>query len=124
MPTANFQENLNLEMAKPGKDGLEKTPEECVETFTMILKGEQITKNTFLRNAGILKTMSKSRSLDVMVLEEDVQRERATADVLRIQVDMLRSRLESCDALLVEAKHFHDSLKKTKTMPEIIGDEP
>ena len=58
-----------------------------------------------------------------MVLEEDVQRERATADVLRIQVDMLRSRAKSCDALLVEAKHFHDSLKKTKKMPEIIGDE-
>lgn len=114
-----------MEMAKPGKDGLEKTQEECVETFTMILKGEQITKNTFLRNAGILKTTSKSksRSLDVMVLEEDVQRERATADALRIQVDMLRSRAESCDALLVEAKHFHDSLKKTKKMPEIIGDE-
>lgn len=36
---------------------------------------------------------------------------------------VLRSRLESCDALLVEAKHFHDSLKKTKKMPEIIGDE-
>ena len=116
---------MNLEMAKPGKDGLEKTPEECVETFTMILKGEQITKNTFLRNAGILKTTSKSksRSLDVMVLEEDVQRERATTDALRIQVDMLRARAESCDALLVEAKHFHDSLKKTKKMPEIIGEE-
>ena len=104
-----------MEMAKPGKNGLEKTPEECVETFTMILKGEQITKNTFLRNAGILKTTSKSksRSLDVMVLEEDVQRERATAYALRIQVDMLRSRLEACDALLHEANQVRYNLPKT-----------
>lgn len=41
-------------MAKPGKDGMEKTLEECMETFTMVLKNKDITKNTFLRNDGFL----------------------------------------------------------------------
>ena len=46
------QANMKFEMEKPGKDGIEKTLEECVETFTMVLKNKDITKNTFLRNAG------------------------------------------------------------------------
>ena len=39
-------------MAKPGKDGMEKTLEECMETFTMVLKNKDITKNTFCEMLG------------------------------------------------------------------------
>ena len=108
---------MKLEMAKPGKDGMEKTLEECMETFTMVLKNKDITKNTFLRNAGFLQSKSKSKSFSAQVLEEQIQIERAAADVLRNQVDMLRSRSEACDALLQEAKQVHYNLPKIKKMP-------
>jgi hypothetical protein len=107
---------MKLEMAKPGKDGMEKTLEECMETFTMVLKNKDITKNTFLRNAGFLqsksKSKSKSKSFSAQVLEEQIQIERAAADVLRNQVDMLRSRSEACDALLQEANQVCYNLSK------------
>jgi hypothetical protein len=106
---------MKLEMAKPGKDGMEKTLEECMETFTMVLKNKDITKNTFLRNAGFLQ--SKSKSFSAQVLEEQLQIERAAADVLRNQVDMLRSRSEACDALLEEANQVRYNLSKTNKMP-------
>ena len=108
---------MKLEMAKPGKDGMEKTLEECMETFTMVLKNKDITKNTFLRNAGFLKSKSKSKSFSAQVLEEQLQIERAAADVLRNQVDMLRSRSEACDALLEEANQVRYNLSKTNKMP-------
>lgn len=110
---------MKLEMAKPGKDGMEKTLEECMETFTMVLKNKDITKNTFLRNAGFLqsKSKSKSKSFSAQVLEEQIQIERAVADVLRNQVDMLRSRSEACDALLQEANQVCYNLSKTNKMP-------
>jgi hypothetical protein len=108
---------MKLEMAKPGKDGMEKTLEECMETFTMVLKNKDITKNTFLRNAGFLQSKSKSKSFSAQVLEEQLQIERAAADVLRNQVDMLRSRSEACDALLQEANQVRYNLSKTNKMP-------
>jgi hypothetical protein len=108
---------MKLEMAKPGKDGMEKTLEECMETFTMVLKNKDITKNTFLRNAGFLQSKSKSKSFSAQVLEEQLQIERAAADVLRNQVDMLRSRSEACDALLEEANQVRYNLSKTNKMP-------
>ena len=101
---------MKLEMAKPGKDGMEKTLEQCVETFTMVPKNKDITKNTFLRNAGLLK--SKSKSFSAQVLEEQLQAERAAAAVLRTKVDMLRSRSEACDALLQEANQVRYNLSK------------
>ena len=64
---------MKLEMAKPGKDSMEKTPEECMDTFTMVPKNKDITKITFLRNVGFLKSKSKSKSFSAQVLEEQLQ---------------------------------------------------
>jgi len=50
--TEIFSGKYEIGDGKTRERGMEKTPEECVETFTMVLKNKDITKNTFLRNAG------------------------------------------------------------------------
>ena len=52
-------------MAKPGKDGLEKTQKECEEAFSKVLKDEGFKKSTFLRNAGLWQSKSKSKSMSL-----------------------------------------------------------
>ena len=55
---------MREEMAKPGKDGFEKTQKECEEAFSKVLKDEGFKKSTFLRNAGLWQSKSKSMSLE------------------------------------------------------------
>ena len=55
---------MREEMAKPGKDGLEKTQKECEEAFSKVLKDKGFKKSTFLRNAGLWQSKSKSMSLE------------------------------------------------------------
>lgn len=98
-----FQEDLRLEMKKPGKDGLKKTHEECLEAFTNATKKIGIKKNTFLRNAGLSKCkskQSKSESLPTHVLEKQLQEEQARREALRVEVDEMRKRAEDKEALL------------------------
>ena len=97
-----FQEDLRLEMKKPGKDGLKKTHEECLEAFTNATK-KQVLKKTFLRNAGLSKCkskQSKSESLPTHVLEKQLQEEQARREALRVEVDEMRKRAEDKEALL------------------------
>jgi hypothetical protein len=104
----NFlQEDMKLEMAKPGKNGLEKTDEECVKAFSMAIKKKGIAKNTFLRNAGLLKckSMSKSKYLHARVLEEQLQVERAASAALRLEVDNFRTIAAQKEALLEQVRN-------------------
>ena len=75
---------MKTELAKPGKVGLEKTHEECVDAFSKVLKGDGvgIAKNTFLRNAGLLKSKYKLMSWPLQDLEEKLQGERDTSAAL------------------------------------------
>lgn len=104
----NFLEDMKLEMAKPGKNGLEKTNEECVKVFSMAIKKKGIAKNTFLWNAKLLKRKSKSKSkskyLLAQVLEVQLQAERAAATALRLEVNNMRTIVEEKEALLEQAR--------------------
>jgi hypothetical protein len=52
-----------LELAKPEKDGLEKIQEESVDAFSKVLSHNvDITKSTFLHNAGLVASLSRTRS--------------------------------------------------------------
>ena len=106
----NFlQEDMKLEMAKPGKNSLEKTDEECVKAFSMAIKKKGIAKNTFFRNDGLVKcksmSMSKSKYLHAQVLEEQLQVERAASAALRLEVDNFRTITAQKEALLEQVRN-------------------
>jgi hypothetical protein len=55
LQTETFQAKLKMALALPGKDGLEKSKEECIHTFSKTLKEDcGIARNTFLRNTRIV----------------------------------------------------------------------
>ena len=84
----------------------------------MPIKKTGITKNTFLRNAGLLKCKSKSKykskSLPTQVLEEQLQAERAIAAALRVEVDKMRKRAEDKEALLEQAKQASKNVESMR----------
>ena len=130
---------MKEEMAKPGKDGLEKTQKECEEAFSKVLKDEGFKKSTFLRNAGLWQSKSKSKSMSLedqeklaavvegetnagllesksesMYLEDKeklaaVIAERETSAQLREDIDKMTGRLSS---QIMEVKYLKKILKK------------
>ena len=65
-------------------------------------KKSRYKKHTFLRNAGLskCKSKSKSESLPTHVLEKQLQEEQARREALRVEVDEMRKRAEDKEALL------------------------
>jgi hypothetical protein len=91
----SYQAKLRLELAKPGKDGLEKTQEGSMDAFSKILSHNVgITKSTFLRNARLVASLSRtsskfksiSKSSPIQALKEQLDAERATAAALRAAI--------------------------------------
>jgi hypothetical protein len=80
-------------LALPRKDGLEKSKEECIHTFSKTLKEDcGIARNTFLCNTRIVVVSSKSKlksklmPSQVQALEEQVLAERTIGDEVRREV--------------------------------------
>lgn len=109
-----LQIKLNEEMAKPGKDGLEQTQEECLETFKMVLKGEGHRKSTFLRNAGLWQCKSKSKS-SYLSIQEEIVALRAEQEVHRRAIDDMRQKALACDA---ELKMLRDQQNSREPIDE------
>ena len=114
-----LQDKVKQELAKPGKDGLGKTREECVDEFSKVFNDVGIAKNTFLRNDGFAASLSKSKpmSFNVHVLEENLQAERATADALRVDIERLSTKLERRELKLEQTRQNHEKLMKVINMP-------
>ena len=89
-----------MELAEPRKDCLEKTHEKSVDAFLKLLKGVGvgIAKNTFLRNAWLLKSKSKFMSLPPQAMEEQLQAARDEGDRQRLEGDMSRGKLLASDS--------------------------
>jgi hypothetical protein len=70
-------------------------------------KKKGIAKNTFLRNVGLVKckSMSKSKYLHAQVLEEQLQVERAALAALRLEVDNFRTIAAQKEALLEQVRN-------------------
>lgn len=117
---------MKFEMAKPEKDGLEKTPDEYVDAFSNVLKRNGIANNTFLRNSGFTANLSmskskslfnsksmsksKSKSLPVQDLEEQLKAERAIAAAQRVVIHRLSAGLEASQAHLEHARQHHEKV--------------
>jgi hypothetical protein len=110
-----------LELAKPGKDGLEKTKDEPMDAFSKILSHDVgITNNMFPRNAGLVASLSrtrskfksKSKSLPIQALKEQLDAERATIAALRAAIVRLSAKLEVSEANL---RYTKENAKKVDT---------
>ena len=128
---------MREKMAKPGKDGLEKTQKECEKAFSKVLKDEGFKISTFVRNAGLWQSKSKSMSFEdqeklaavvegetnaglleskseSMYLEDkeklaEVIAERKTSAQLREDINKMTGRLSS---QITEVKYLKKILKK------------
>lgn len=103
---------MKVELAKPKKDGIEKTQEECLNSFSKVLQCHGIANNTFLRNAGFTTNLSRSKSkskpkrrlrsksLSFYVLEELLKEERAIVAAQRVVIHRITAGLEASQAHL------------------------
>nr|XP_051190139.1 uncharacterized protein LOC127303445 [Lolium perenne]XP_051206531.1 uncharacterized protein LOC127321545 [Lolium perenne]XP_051220516.1 uncharacterized protein LOC127338454 [Lolium perenne] len=104
--------DMKVELAKPKKDGIEKTQEECLNSFSKVLQCHGIANNTFLRNAGFTTNLSRSKSkskpkrrlrsksLSFYVLEELLKEERAIVAAQRVVIHRITAGLEASQAHL------------------------